>query len=86
MLTKSDLSQIQKIVHSEITVELEPVKKDVSSLKEDVGVLKKDVKTLRKDMRYVKKTIKVMVPFFNEEDVQLQKRIRRIEEHLALST
>ena len=61
------------------------MEKDISSLKTDVGTLKKDVKSIKKNMRYVKKTINVLVPFFNKEDVQLQKRVRRIEDHLGIT-
>ena len=89
MLTKSDLSQIGKLIRDETTPiihqELAPVKKDVASLKEDIGGLKKDVGSLKKDMRYVKKTVDVMIDLFDRQDVKLNKRVIRIEDHLGLT-
>lgn len=82
MLTKLDLLQIQQVVQKGTT---HIIQKELTPIKEDIGSLKKDVKSLKKDTRYVKKTVNVMVSFFNKEDVQLQKRVRTIEEHLALS-
>lgn len=81
MLTKSDLSKIQKVVQNEV----EPIKTDVSSLKQDVGVLKRDVGSLKKDMKHVKKTVDVMIDLFDRQDIKLHKRVVRIEEHLGLT-
>lgn len=61
MLTKSDLSQIGKLIRDETTPiiqqELAPVKKDVASLKEDVGALKQDVGSLKQDVGGLKKDV-----------------------------
>ena len=57
MLTKQDLTQIQKLLnplHSDIKV----LKTDVAELKTDVAGLKTDVKNLQKDMTVVKKDVK----------------------------
>lgn len=96
MLTKSDLSQIGKLIRDETTPivqqELAPVKKDVASLKADVGVLKQDVGSLKKDVgflkknvRYIKKTVDVMIDLFDRQDIKLIKRVDKIEAHLGFT-
>lgn len=42
MLTKTDLSQIQKVVQKETT----PIKKDIKTIKADVAQIRKDTKTI----------------------------------------
>ena len=70
MLTKSDLSQIERI--------MEPIKTDIGVLKQDVGSLKKNV-------RYIKKTVDVMIDLFDRQDIKLIKRVDKIEAHLGLT-
>ena len=73
MLTKSDLSQIRGAVRDEVdsVVEnrLEPIKKDMKSLKEDV--------------RYIKKTADLIGKNYDRGDVELGKRVSKIEDHLG---
>ena len=89
MLTKSDLSQIGKIIRDETTPiiqqELAPIKEDVASLKTDVAVLKKDVGSLKKNVRYIKKTVGVMIDLFDRQDIKLIKRVDKIEAHLGFT-
>ncbi len=73
MLTKQDLSQIQKVVREEI----KPLKQDVSVLKQDMSTVKKDIVEIRRD-------IKTVVRFFDREYLELRSRVERIEEHLRL--
>ena len=74
MLTKQDLSEIQKIVQQETSVIVEkaiaPIKKDISTMKSDISQIRSDVKTV--------------VNFFDKEYLELRKRVERIEEHLHL--
>lgn len=73
MLTKSDLSQIQKIVRTETT----------SIVAQELTPVKKDVKSIKSDLKKVKKTVDVMAKLFDAEDVMLGKKVRRIEDHLG---
>ena len=70
MLTKTDLSQIGKVIDERLDEKLEPVKKDLTSLK--------------KDVKYLKKTVDIIVANYDEADVKLERRVKRIEHHLAL--
>lgn len=60
MLTKSDLSQIQKVVQNEV----EPVKKDIKSLKKNVRYIKKTVDVMvdlfdRRDIKLNKRVTRI---------------------------
>lgn len=95
MLTKTDFSQIRKIVQGEtrkiVQDEISPLKTDVNHLKENVGSLKndivtikQDVKILRRDTSKIRKDIGVIVSFFDREYLDLEKRVERIEDYLKL--
>lgn len=88
MLTKTDLNQIRGVVHEEVDTvieqKLEPIKKDLTYLKRDVIDLKKDAKYLKKKVNRIDKTVSLIVKNYDEEDVKLARRVRRIEQHLAL--
>ena len=88
MLTKSDLTQIGNVVDER----LEPVKKDLTTLKNDVIILKTDVTVLKKDVKYLKKkvnridkTVSLTVKNYDEGNVKLEKRVRKIEAHIGLT-
>ncbi len=42
------------------------------------------LKPIKKDLRYVKKTVDIIVKNYDEADVKLESRVRKIEQHLAL--
>ncbi|RJQ36583.1 hypothetical protein C4559_04935 [Candidatus Microgenomates bacterium] len=69
MLTKSDISQIQKVVEKSIKKETDPIKKDVKSIKNS--------------LHKVKKTVDTMAFLFDSEDVRLRKGVEKIEEQLS---
>lgn len=80
-LTKSDLQQIGNVIDKKLgnrlKQELEPIKNDLETVKKDLNVVKKNVK-------YLKKTVDIIAKNYDTEDVKLQRRVRRIEEHLNL--
>ena len=99
MLTKTDLNQIRSVVHEEVDVVVEErlekglgtIREDISGLKQDMGTLKQDVGNLQKDMKYLKKkvnridrTVNLVVKNYDETDVKLEKRVRKIESHIGL--
>ena len=57
MLTKTDLSQIGKIVRDEVRGEINPIKKDVASLKQGVGGLKIDMRAVKADVSGLKQDV-----------------------------
>ena len=81
---RKDIGSLRKHVTT-LRDDVSALKEDVTVLKNDASSLKKDLKSLKKDMRYVKKTTSVIVSFFNKEDMEIIKRVRRIEDHLRLS-
>lgn len=80
MLTKSDLNQIGNVIDNK----LEPIKKDLTILKTDVTILNKDVKYLKKKVNRIDRTVSLIVKNYDEADVKLEKRVRKIEHHLVL--
>ena len=84
MLTKDDLSQVEKII--------EPIEKDVSALKidftgmkKDIAIMKKDISTLKKDTAETRNDIKTLIAYFDRDYIGLRKRVDRIEEKLGIS-
>lgn len=76
MLTKADLSKIQKIINP-IGKDLNGIKKDVSGLKQDVGGLKQNVKQMGKKLDTV-------IDFFDRQNIGVEKRLSRVEKTLHL--
>ena len=82
MLTKIDLSQIREIVHEEVDVIVE--EKLNSKLKLELEPIKKDLKYLKKKVNKIDKTVNLIVTNYDEADVKLERRVKKIEQHLAL--
>lgn len=95
MLTPSDIKQIQKgitiavekavetktrkIVREELTQARGEIRKETREMiKEELSPVKEDIAQIRKD-------IKTIVNFFDNEYMELRKRVERIEKHLNLS-
>ena len=51
---------------------------------EKLEVVKKDLKYLKKKVNRIDKTVSIVVRKYDEGDVRLEKRVRRIEDHLDL--
>lgn len=71
MLTKSDLNQIRGVVHEEVEIVVDER-------------LDKKLKPIKKDLKYLKKTVDIIVKNYDEADVKLERRVRKIEQHLML--
>ena len=85
MLTKTDLNQIRNVVHGEIDVELKPIRKDLGQIGQVIDEkLDIKLKPIKKDLRYLKKTVDLIVANYDEADVKLERRVKKIEQHLAL--
>ena len=70
MLTKDDLIAIGQVIDQRLDKRLEPFTKDVRSMKSD--------------LRKVQKDVRVMLAVLDRADVELSKRVERIEQHLGL--
>jgi len=71
MLTKSDLNQIRVIVSDEVD--------SIVDKKLDIKL-----KPIKKDLQYIRKTANLIIKNYDEADVKLERRVRKIEEHLDL--
>jgi len=86
MLTKIDLNQIRNLVHEEINTELNPIKKELSQIGQVIDEkLDKKLKPIKKDLQYLKKTANLIIKNYDEEDIKLARRVRKIEEHIGLT-
>lgn len=85
MLTKNDLTKIKSVVHDEIDTiveeKLKPIKRDIEGI--DV-VVENKLKPIKRDLRYLRKTVSIIARNYDEGDVKLERRVRKIEKHLAL--
>lgn len=70
MLTKDDLIAIGQVIDQRLDKRLEPFTKDVRGMKSD--------------LRKVQKDVRVMLAVLDRADVELSKRVERIEQHLGL--
>lgn len=92
MLTKSDFSQIRKIVREEVETESDSLKRDLEGeiklarmeLQGEIHTLVGKVKDSEISLRKIQKDIKTIVNFFDNEYLRLQKEVYRIKEHLHL--
>lgn len=71
-LTKSDLDQIRGVVHEEVETVVDER-------------LDEKLKPITKELRYIRKTVEIIGKNYDEGDVKLERRIRKIEQHLTLS-
>lgn len=84
MLTKKDLAQIGEVVEKGFKNEISPLNNKISSIDNKIYLLAKDFKTLREDVSKIRKDIGTIVNFFDNEYLELRKRVERIEHHLKL--
>jgi hypothetical protein len=92
MLTNRDLSQIQKIVHTEIQSETPGIVRDIVQSEtprivrrivqeETSSIIQKELKPIKKDIQTIKKDINLIVRSFDRDYVALRKRVERLETH-----
>ncbi len=75
MLTKLDLSEIQKIVQGE-------TRKIVRE--ETREIMQKELQPVKKDIVEIRKDMKTIVNFFDSGYLELRKRVEQIEERLGI--
>ncbi|MBU3979665.1 hypothetical protein KKE68_08300, partial [Patescibacteria group bacterium] len=66
---------------NEIQSELGPMRKKISEID---TVIENKLKPIKKDLRYLRKTVSLIVRNYDEGDVKLERRVIKIEKHLAL--
>ncbi len=75
MLTKSDIEQLKTVLAT---------KDDISSLEAKLKPITKDIQYLRKKTNRIDKTVSLVAKNYDEGDVRLERRVRKIEQHLSL--
>lgn len=100
MLTKQDLSAIQKIVQTETPkIVREIVKTETPKIVREIiqsetpkivrlearSIIQEELKPVKEDITKIRKDISMIVSFFDREYVELRRRVERIEQHLQLS-
>ena len=92
MLTKTDFNQIRKIIREEIKTESADLKDDLQGemklfrieLQREIRALASRARNMEIQLNKIQKDIKKIVNFFDQESLELRKRIERVEEHFNL--
>lgn len=58
-------------------------KSDLQEIKKIVNPLAEDIKDINKRTKKIEKNVDLMARIFDKTDVQLAKRVKRIEQHLG---
>lgn len=57
---------------------------DLKKIKEIISPLEKDMKVVKKKVTKIEVTVDMMSRLFDEADVRIERRVKRIEQHLSL--
>jgi archaellum component FlaC len=77
MLTREDLEQIGQVIDARLESKLEPISKQLDGVEKQLEVQDKDIKA-------IKRTVDLIGRTFNKDDVEILKRVERIEHHVGL--
>lgn len=86
MLSKNDIQQIREVVREEVTLQVDPLKQDIGGLKQGMTTVKKDLKSLHAKTSHIQKTLDVAINMFDRNHINHEKRIKKVELHLGLSS
>lgn len=88
---ETEVSDTKKTLESQIRLSKLEIKSVISDLDDrvknvevTVSTLDKDMKNVKKDLRYLKKSVDFVVKNYDEGDVLLGRRVKKIEEHLQI--
>lgn len=96
MLTPDDLKKLRSLIREELENEISIAKDDLKSdiamskirIQGDIRDLKDRIKSLEirttKNHAEVRKEIREVLNFLDKQDVTIQKRVKKVEEHLNL--
>ena len=99
MLTKDDLKEIKKIIipleneFGEVKNTIGTLTQDTKSISNELGLVKininilaKDTKVIKTSVKKVDKTVNVMLDRLDREQMKQRKSIKRIEDHLGVTS
>ena len=92
MLTKTDLSQIRKIIREEAETESQNIKDEIQAdikmslvrISGELHRIQDRLKNVEIKINKIEKDLKYAVNFLDKESLKIQKRVERIEKHLKL--
>lgn len=92
MLTAGDLSQIRKILREEIEAESETTRSELRAeikltkveLANRLNAVADKLKDHGISLNKIQKDLKIIVNYFDSEEIKVQRRLKRIEQHLNL--
>lgn len=82
MLTNNELKAIKDIVTETVGVQISPIITRLDRIEKDL----KPIKSIQQDIKKIRKTTDMMGRLFDKADVNLYKRVQKIEEHLHLES
>lgn len=96
MLTQSDLTAIGKLLDNKLNLRLSPIEKRLDSLEMRMSSLEKRMDSLEKRIdslerkvnrgfKSVDRKLDTVIDYFDHQDIDLRKRVTRIETHLHLA-
>ena len=84
MFSSDELKQLKDVVSTELKIELQPMKEDISSLKTDVSGLKKFAKATTKKLKQIHIDQNVIIQTFDERTLELKQEVSKIKQFLHL--
>lgn len=82
--TRSEIQSEMKLMRMRIEERLYAIENKLKDVDIKTINLEKIMKNLYADMKKIKKDVSTMIERFDREDVRIEKRIQKIEEHLNL--
>ncbi len=94
MLTQQDLKQIRSILREEIESEGENTRNELQSelklfrfeLSEKIHALEDRMKNVEIKITKLQKDVSTLIVMFDKQDMELLKRVKKIEAHLGFTT
>lgn len=85
MLTKNDLQQIGSIMDERLEKSLGTIGQRLGTIEHRLDPIEKDLKYLKKKVNKMNKTLNIVAKNYDEGDIKLEKRIKRIERHMDIT-
>ncbi len=85
MLTQDELQQLGTLIETKLEAEREQTRKLLEPINTRLAGVEKNLVIVQSDVIKVKKDVSILIRSTNRDDMNLMKRVERIEHHLGLS-
>jgi hypothetical protein len=87
MLDKSDIQQLRTLVHEEVSAAINDQVPPMieGALEEHITPIREDIRAINHDMTKIRKDMTSLTSFFDDEYLELRRRVERIEAVLQLT-